>query len=151
MDVITNSVWMGLQAWKSATVYNRPHWRGVLHFINVGKMELRNGRRRYQWTDVWSFWLGAGDFWNRKGLRKVKISDWWSVTPDWERLQGGGIWHQEGWMCGGSGLDSGSCEYLGRALDNLDTCHHPNKGQILTTVVNIMSLYILTGWWLHLT
>jgi len=33
---------------------------------------------------------------------------------------------------GNSGLDSGSCEFLGEALDSLDTCHHRYKGQILT-------------------
>jgi len=34
---------------------------------------------------------------------------------------------------GGSRLDSESCELLRRVLGNKDMCHHPAKGQILTT------------------
>ena len=37
--------------------------------------------------------------------------------------------------CGGGGfeMDYESCGCLGKLLGSLDTCHHPDAGQILTT------------------
>ena len=35
---------------------------GALNVFNAGRMEQRNGRRRSQWTTIWRFRFGVGDF-----------------------------------------------------------------------------------------
>ena len=45
--------------------------------------------------------------------------------------QGGQL--RDGWDWRKLWLDSESCGFLGGSLGSLDTCHHPNEGQILTS------------------
>ena len=86
-------------------------------------------------------------------VHTVGGDQWWSVVrasgSELESLErggsrSGGMWLWDGRVFGtkddsrkiGCGeyseMDSKSCEFLGEALGNLNTCHHPDAGQILT-------------------
>jgi len=45
-------------------------------------------------------------------------------------------------------LDSGIANFLGEALDSLDTCHHPFKGQILIATRGHYSILTLSYFFL---
>ena len=76
---------------------------GALPVFNVGMMKRRDCRQKFQRTTVWNFWLGVGDF----GLWKI---------PEWYGLWSGDMWFRIGnvfGIKGSSGVDIGSCEFLG--------------------------------------
>ena len=67
-----------------------------------------------------------------EGFRVIKPMEWLI----WFRF--GCLWNEgnseKARRDGGSGMDSETLYILGKTLGSLNTCHHPDDGQILTTI-----------------